>query len=438
MSVKRFLLIGIIIFLLSFSSFPQNYPQTYELPNGLRVILSLLPDAQATCIFLYHLTGARDEPQDLKGGSMVLSRLMPHAPTQNLERYLRIYSVIINGGSSNFFLNYDYSYSSTVVPENFLQNTLWFESERVNSLKFDPRTTRSYLNMNYFRYTGLLENSITFSVFGWMKSQIFQNTIYGTPLYGDLKNLRNYDPGRIAKLYSNFANPGKILLILCGKFTIPEAKRYINDYFGKLRQVYQNNKVTYKIIKPKEKFFHKNLLKERISQHSIIYGFRAPSRLSYDYIPFKLVQHYLLDKRMSKLEDILLNKNKLEVDISYEVTDNIESNALILEISSPSRLTITKTRYILDQEFASLGKVPIPNSRIRLIKSIMKLDYYKKLGNLEGRCQIIARNYHLYKDLKFEERFLSKLNRITPLDTTKIGKKYFLKNNQTILNVYKK
>jgi predicted Zn-dependent peptidase len=402
------------------------------------VILSPVQNTQAACVFLYHLAGARDDPLDLKGGSLILSKLMPVAATKNLDRLERIYSVIINGGSFNFFLNYDYAHSSSIIPENLIQNTLWFESERINSLKLSTQTIKSNIRRIQLAITGLKKSNLTFRSFSWMKSQIFLNTVYSTPLFGDLSNLKNYTPDRIKKLYLNFSNPEKILLIICGKINIADVKKHINRYFGDIKQHTKQTKTVYKIIKPNKKFLHKNLLLDNIPHHSILIGFRTPSRLSYDYIPFKLVQYYLLDKRTSKLEDILLNKNQLKVNIGYEITNNIESNALIIEISTSTRTNFEKVRYILKQEFLSLGKIPIPNSKIKLIKSIMKLDFYKKLSDLEDRSKIIAQNYHLYKDLKFEERFLTKLERITPIDTTKIGKKYFLKNNQVILNVYRK
>ncbi len=128
-----------------------NNVSSFRLSNGLRVILAPVNDIEATCVMLYHLTGVRDDPAEIRGGSYLYQNLMLGA-TQNLDVYDRIYFIKQYGGSSNRIVNYDYSIFYQVVQESEVDNALWLESERINSLQLTNRNITIQKDNVYIRH----------------------------------------------------------------------------------------------------------------------------------------------------------------------------------------------------------------------------------------------------------------------------------------------
>ena len=66
----------------------------------------------------------------------------------------------------------------------------------------------------------------------------------------------------------------------------------------------------------------------------------------------------------------------------------------------------------------------------------MEIDFLKSMVSLEDRCLRIGEYYQMFNELNFFDVQLKRLRRITSYDIMESAKKYLLKENQVILNVY--
>ena len=130
--------------------------------------------------------------------------------------------------------------------------------------------------------------------------------------------------------------------------------------------------------------------------------------------------------------------NDLDVKITSEYTDNIESNALLIQIASHERLDLENAKYILGKEFEALMTIPLSNATMKNIRSLLEIDYLKMMSTLERRSKNLAENFHLFGNIDLEQNYVNRIRKISQYDIMEISKKYFKKNNQVILNVYKK
>ena len=78
----------------------------------------------------------------------------------------------------------------------------------------------------------------------------------------------------------------------------------------------------------------------------------------------------------------------------------------------------------------------ISNSTMKSIRSLMEIDFLKSISQLEERCLRIGEFYHMFSELNFFDEQLKRLRKITSYDVQESAKKYFIKENQVVLNVY--
>ena len=186
---------------------PDTDITTFRLANGLRVILAPRDHIEAACIMVYHLTGVRDDPPDIKGASFLYQTLMLGG-TQNLDPLDRIMFIKKYGGDSSGSVDYDNSIFCQLVPDSEVNNALWLESERIGSLRLENQNIDILKDNVFKRYSRLNSTNIHFKAMSWIKSVVFEGTVYQTPLYGNLEQLMSFDNQKIKRLYEKWKAGG--------------------------------------------------------------------------------------------------------------------------------------------------------------------------------------------------------------------------------------
>ncbi len=422
---------------------------TFELTNGLNVILAPMDNVEAVCVMTYHLCGVRDDPPDVKGASFLFETLVEYG-TENLKYFDRMLLIKKYGGSAGQEVGYDHSIFWQIVNDAEINNALWLESERVGSLLLTDKAITYVKNRTHHYYSRLSQGDVNFRAENWIKSKVLEGTAYQTPVFGDINKIRDFRNIKIRKLYDNFKNLSGMVLVISGKFDMDEVKSIINERFGPLSFRKKKTSRDYDHATPRGKKEHAtNWLIEGLPQPFIVYGIRGPSRYSErspskfnsEYLYFDMLRHFLLDKRFSQLERLLVHQNKLNVRITSKFTGHIEANALLIAISATKRLELEKAKIAINRRFNSYSSKDnniISNTDLKTIKTMMELDFKKRMRDLKERSILLAEQYMLFNDPKFQENYLRRLRRTNPADLLRVALRYFKKENRTLLNVYPK
>lgn len=410
----------------------------FTLNNGLQVILSPDKNVQATCVLLYHLNGVKNDPLEIRGSSYLLKDLMMYLGTRNLEPYDRLMFAQRNGGISTGYVGYLKSYFMQVIPDTELDNALWFEQERLDSLQINNSSLAQRKNMLYIRLYNLNSTNIYFRANQWIKKKIFEGTPYETPLFGEMEKIRSINNLNLRRVYNTYKNPKSIILVITGKFNPQTTREKVVRQFGQLKNNRHAAITKIKPIPPRTEYLYQNWQRERLPQNFILYGIRAPAKSSYNHLYFHALVYYLLDKRISLLEKILNQEQKLGVKIDYEFTDYLEANALIIKVSTPQRINLERAKYFINNIFKNLRNKAIPGSEIKVLKSLMEIDFWKKMANIEQKSVILAESYHLFGDLNITEHYVKRIQNIIGFHIIRIVKTYLKKENLVLLNVISK
>jgi predicted Zn-dependent peptidase len=394
----------------------------------------------ATCVLVYHIAGTRDDPPDVKGGSYLFQNLMLRE-TRNLAGFERLVYIKRSGGISNRMVGYDYSIFFQVVPRSEINNALWLESERISSLNLSDRDIVTEKDNVYRRFYRQINSNVHAWGMNWIKSKIFQGTIYETPVYGKLEEVRNFTPQAIRKLYRNFKNLSNIIMVISGKFDTGEIRRAVSKHFAGLASTPRPPRKQYVSAAPRQKYEFLNRVEDNLNEHFVLFGIRAPAKFSNDHLYFQFLRYYLVDKRIAKLDKILNHDNNLDVTISHHFTDHFEANALVIKISCKSRANMTRARYFVNRLLNALKKGKpgtLSGSEIRTTRSLMEIDFLKNMVTPEARARFLAGHYSVSGSLNAERHYLNRIRAINSYDIYRIGKKFFDKNNRVNLNVYAK
>lgn len=408
---------------------------SFDLPNGLKVILAPSSGAQAAAVCVYHMQGARSDPADGRGIAYLYQYLMFDG-NENLEPYDHVLFINKMGGVVSGRVNYDNSVFYEVLPAQEINVALWLESERLKSLRLQDANIDYHKNQVFTRISRLWETNQGFKARTWVQAKVLEGLPYETPLYGELSRIPYLNNERIRERFQAFQNLSNILLIIAGKFDINELRTGINKFFQDIPPGRRYATPAIASQGQRKAPVVKNWVVPGMKRNFVVYGFKAPAKIGYNYMYFDFLRYYLTDPRIGRIEHILNTVNKLDVDIECEFTDYMEANCLTVQISHAKRINVEKAKYVLDNEFRVLAGKPLGNNDVRAVRSLMEVDFLKSMLALEERCQRIGEYYQMFGELNFFDVQLRRMRRISSYDVLEIAKKHLVKENQVILNVY--
>jgi len=406
---------------------------SFQLPNGMRVVLAPQAGVEAACVMVYHRFGVADDPADLRGATHLFQNLMFNG-TEHVEPYDHQLLIDRSGGSTTTRVGYDNAVFADTVSSEEVPLALWLAAERLRSLRLDNSLIERAKAQSAARLARLAEVSPIYRAQTWIHAQLFAGTPYEMPLGGDPAKVRQFRPERIRDTYRRFQNPADILLVVAGKFDLAQLRQGIGKNFQDL----PGGRPSPQPLRPLPDLFTKanvqNWLVEGLAQPFLVVGFRFPYRQSPEYTPALVLAHYLVDARVSRLQ-AAMDSAGVAVTVSGSLTEYLGGNGLVIQLVADRRIELERAKYVLQHVLASLAQNPISQRELTELRNLMELDYYRNWAVPEGRCLEIALQVHLTGDLPGEKGDGGRFRRVDHYDLVRIAQKYLKWNQRVQLNV---
>ncbi len=420
---------------------------TFTLENGMRVILSQVPDRQSVAILCYYTTGALDESEGFQGFSFFYGSMHGLFTTENQKSYYSFRRLTENGGIYENTSAHDSCHFLQLVTEEELNNALWSESENIFLLSPTEDELKHLIDFSVGIAERYRAQNALFNAHMWMYDQIFlSHPGYAVPLNGDAAQIRSWSTASILRQINRFKDPARVILVVTGSFDPDQAQDSIEKYFegmGTPSPAQSGNAKAARANKsaPIRK---RSWWRDNLDQHYLMIGYRLPGRITNtnleneDYLISRAVVHYLTQPGINHLDHMINQVNKLQVNIVTDLTEHHHENALIIRLSAQDRTSLEKARLIVTSELIALENRKISPLHLKSIRAALKTGFYKKMANLGERALEIARNFHLFGQINPTLKFDNDLHKLDQTSFMRVIRRYFTEDKQILLYVYKK
>jgi predicted Zn-dependent peptidase len=206
--------------------------ETYELDNGLKVVLSEDHSAPIVTTYITYRVGAAAEQKGFTGFAHLFEHMMFNGsdgvPEGAYSWYIDGTGGILNGNTEPDRTNY-----FQTVPSNFLEGVLWLEAARMRGLALDEKSlsnekdvvkeeVRQQQNNQPFMKTILLE---------W-PAAAFSSWEYSHSIYGSMDDLSNAPVQAFKDFFARFYVPNNATLVVVGDFESAAAKELVARHFA--------------------------------------------------------------------------------------------------------------------------------------------------------------------------------------------------------------
>jgi zinc protease len=215
---------------------PGDIPfESYELPNGLRVILA--PDAASTAVAvnLWYNVGSRVERPGRSGFGHLFEHLMFQG-SENVERGQHMQLIERAGGSMNASITEDRTNYFQTMPPNRYNLALWLEADRMRSLQITEENMRREIEVvKEERRLGVDNSPYGTSFLQALFYAPYDSTTcfaYAHSVIGSMEDLDAAQLVDVQAFFDAYYMPNNATLTVVGDFDRDEARQLIEEYFG--------------------------------------------------------------------------------------------------------------------------------------------------------------------------------------------------------------
>lgn len=419
---------------------------TFVLENGMRVILSQIPERQAVAILSYYTTGAIEDIAEHTGFSFFYGSMHGLFTTENQKPYYSFRRLTENGGIMHYNIAHDDCYFLQIAAEEELNNALWSESENIFLLSPSESELKQLKDYTAEIARQFGPQNILYNARLWMFNQLFlARPGYANPLVGNPDQIRSWTYDDILKQIKRFKDPAQVILVVTGAFDPSQAQDNIQKYFegmGTPRSPPQS--LSAPRANQSSSIRKRSWWRDGLETQHLQIGYRLPGLITSsqsteaDHFVSRAIFKFLISPGLSHLDHMINRVNQLQVTISAEITENIHENALFISFAAKDRNSLEKAKFILTSELQALSNRKISLLQMKSIKAALKNEFYMKMADLGKRAIEIAKSFHMFGLINPTEQFERNIQRLDQNSIMRVIKKYFTEDRQVQLYVYKK
>ena len=210
--------------------------ESFQLANGLSVILAPDPSTQVVAVDVLYSVGSRNEQKGRTGFAHLFEHMMFQG-SENVPKGGHFQMVGNAGGVMNGFTTEDRTEYFNILPSNRLNLGLWLEAERMRSLAINAENFANqrdavkeelrlrvdnapYANASLANFAALADASSCFA--------------YAHPAIGSIADLNAATLEEVKAFFDAYYTPNTATLVVAGDFDSAATRKLIEQYFSSI------------------------------------------------------------------------------------------------------------------------------------------------------------------------------------------------------------
>ncbi|MGQ9618453.1 MAG: M16 family metallopeptidase [Candidatus Aminicenantia bacterium] len=435
--MKKYLKIISLSFLIFITQFLFSQPlvkfEKFELPNGLKVILSEDHSSPIIGYAIYYNVGSRNEVKGRTGFAHLFEHMMFQG-SENVPRNMHHIWIGRAGGNDNGSTSQDGTNYFATIPSNQLELALWLESDRMRSLKItrenfeNQRATvkeekkQSYDNQPYSEGRAKLYELV------------FESFPYRHTVIGSMEDLDDATVEDAKEFFNIYYAPNNAVLAIVGDFYLSEAKRLVEKYFGSIPACVPPPSIV--INEPEREREKKLTLVDKYANMPAVFvGYGIPKRGEKDTYALELLGNILFSGESSRIFQKLVREEELAISVSGGANPMRGIGIFTMNMMIRPNRTPEQALQVALEEIEKIKKEYVKPEELKKVKSRLKRNFINRLENCLSRAMLLC-EFELYDgDANLINSELEKYMVITEKEISEVAERYLTAKNRAVVTV---
>jgi len=413
---------------------------SYQLKNGLRVILSRDNAAPVVSVYILYDVGARSEEKGRTGFAHLFEHMMFEG-SANVPKGMHFATVESNGGNMNGSTHPDYTDYFEVLPSNKLATALWLESDRMRSLKITEENLKNQKEaVKQERRLSFDNQPYATAIVDVWPTLMYRNWQSSHSLIGSFEDLNAATIEDVKNFFRTHYAPDNAVLVIVGDIQTAEAKKLVETYFGDIPS--QTKPKQPDLTEPPGFKSETKVYKDPLAQvPGVIIGYPGPKRHSPDYYALNMIDAILTLGDSARLrQDLIKGKQSVigyEANLGWPFASTLdfrdpEPYALFLQYKP--NFTPEQIVGQVQDEIGKLANAPVEAKEFERVKMELRANRIRELESSLNRARALAQ-YALDGNPALINSELDSMLAVTPAQIQAAAKKYLTADKRAVLEI---
>ncbi|MAZ76689.1 MAG: peptidase M16 [Micavibrio sp.] len=399
--------------------------KTFTLDNGLEVVVVENDRAPVITHMIWYKVGAADEIAGFSG----MAHYLEHLLFKGTEKVASgDFSKIVkqNGGNDNAFTSYDYTAYFQSISNDHLEKMMEMEADRMMNAKPPATHYTSEKNVVLEERRQNTENDPRALFNEQMRSMLFVNHPYGTPIIGWMDEIKTYEWKDVKEFYDKWYAPNNAVLVISGAVTVGQVKKLAEKTYGTLprKDIPKRNRP---VLPPSIAETELHMEHSSIHQASFQRSYLVPSYATNrkDALALDILQEILSGGPTARLYKSLVIEQKIAISagLSYS-SDGLDYGSLWIYGKPTKYKTLTDVKNALMIEIQKVIDNGVTEQEVfDAIRRVQDSAVYNR-DSLAGPAMIIGRGLTTGQNLDSIENWPEDIAAITVQDVQNAAQKY--------------
>ena len=403
----------------------------YDLDNGMHVILHQDKSTPIVAVSVLYHVGSKNEDPSRTGFAHFFEHLLFEG-SENIERGEFFKIVQGNGGVLNANTSFDRTYYFEILPSNQLKLALWLESERLLHAKIDQEGVETQRGVVKEELKQRNENTPYGTILNETFGHAFVEHPYRWTPGGSPEYINKAELSEFMDFYNTFYVPNNATLSIAGDIDIPQAKKWIAEYFGTIPK---GTKAIPRptVVEPKKTAEVRDTIYDNIQLPAVVMGYHMPGQGTDDYYAMSMLSQLLSQGESSRFQKVIKDEKQKALFVgAFPLPTEDPGLALMFGITNMG-VQPAELEEAMNIETARVKKDLISDLEFQKLKNQVENDFISGNSSVQGLAENLA-NYHVYfGDANLVNTEISRYMKVTKEDIRKVAQKYLTDQNRVVL-----
>ena len=410
-----------------------NPIHTYQLNNGLQLIVKEDHRAPIVSSQIWYRIGASYEPAGITGISHALEHMMfegtPQHPDNDFSRIIEK-----TGGDENASTSDDYTFYYQDLAADRLATSFELEADRMQNLALTKEAFAKEIEVVKEERRLRTDNNPQALTYERFSAMAFMSNPYHHPVVGWMNDLNNMTVEDLHKWYAQWYSPNNATVVVVGDVKPDEVYQLAQKYFGSIP------KRDLPIIKPFRDVLgigNRNItVKTPAKLPWLVLGFNTPSLTTakepWHAYALEVASAILSQGNSSRLPRDLIRGKQLasETSASYDLYSRLPS-LFMFEGTPTSTHTIDQLKEAILLEIKQLQDQLVSADELARVKTQLIAQKTYGQDSVSDQASEIGSIVSVGLDLKVIDEYKDEINKITPQQIQEVSRKYMIPERMT-------
>ena len=430
--------LGLVLKSAAASSVKLPYTEIHEVKvdNGLRALIVERHDAPVIDVQVWYHVGSKNEVPGRTGFAHFFEHLMFDG-TKNLGSNEFSDYIIRCGGTDNAYTTEDTTVFWETVPSNMLPVVLWLEADRMRNLEINEKVFNNERQVVEEERRMRFDNPPYGTVVETLYDHAYTVHPYRHMTIGSMEDLNHASIQDIQDFYDTYYVPSNATVIIVGDVDWRQAAIDVQKYLGPVSagNPRNSNGIPQEPAQQAERVVR---MDSDVALPAFVEGYHMPADGTPDAYPLRLASKILSDGESSRIYTRLIYDKQIAVQAQSSGNFTEDPNLFFVFAVMNRGHSPAEGETQVEAELTRLKTELVSDADLEKAKNQILRDFILSRQTAQSRAEELGYAAVVLKDPELVNTELQRFLDVTPQDIQRVARKYFVRENKTVVEVYPK